>query len=250
MTGRTLARRAIAILAEDGPTSLARRAGRLGRVKLLAALKERRYTRWLYDLLFDSAAYWEGRYATGGDSGIGSSGEYAAYKADVLNEFVAAHDVGGVIEFGCGDGRQIERAEYPEYVGLDVSESAIESCIERFADDETKSFFPYDPLRFQNNGALEAELVLSLEVLFHVIDRAEFEKALDDIFEASRRYVIVFSSNRDDPEPDTVHVRHRRFTDYVAEQFPEFERIDTIENAYEARISDFYIYEKRPDDRD
>ena len=250
MTGRTLAQRAITVLTEEGPVSLVRRAGRLGRVKLLASLKERRYTRWLYDVLFDSSTYWEGRYAAGGDSGIGSSGEYAAYKADVLNEFVRDHDIESVIEFGCGDGDQIALAEYPEYVGLDVSASAIASCIERFADDPTKSFFPYDPLRFHNNGALEADLVLSLEVLFHVVDRAEFEKALDDIFEASRKYVIVFSSNRDDPEPDTVHVRHRRFTDYVAEQFPEFERIDTIENEYDARVSDFYIYEKRSDDRD
>lgn len=250
MTGRTLVRRAITIVTEEGPASLVWRAGRLGRVKLLATLKEHQQTRWLYDLLFDSSTYWEGRYAAGGDSGIGSSGEYAAYKADVLNRFVAEHDVESVIEFGCGNGDQVARAEYPEYVGLDVSKSAIASCIERFADDSTKSFFPYDPLRFDNNGALEADLVLSLEVLFHVVDRAAFEKALDDIFEASRRYVIVFSSNHDDPEPDTVHVRHRRFTDYVAEQFPEFERIDTIENEYEARVSDFYICENHPDDRD
>jgi SAM-dependent methyltransferase len=249
MTGRTsLIRRAVTVLDEEGPASLARRAGRLGRVKFFALLKEYRVTRRLYDAFFDSSTYWEGRYAAGGDSGVGSHGEYAEYKAEILNEFVAEHDIESVIEFGCGDGNQIALAEYPEYVGLEVSKAAIESCSRRFADDDTKSFFLYDPQHFDNNGALEGDLVLSLEVLFHIVDREEFENALDDIFEASRRYVIVFSSNRDDPEPDTVHVKHRNFTEYVAETFPEFELINTIGNDYDARVSDFYIYEKRPAD--
>ena len=249
MSGRTsLIRRAIAVLREEGAVSLAQRARRLGQVKALAFLKEHRFTRWLYDVLFDSAAYWEGRYAFGGDSGVGSTGEYAEYKAEILNEFVTEHGVESVLEFGCGDGNQISLAEYPEYVGLEVSESAIESCSRRFTDDNTMSFFLYDPQHFVNNGALEADLVLSLEVLFHIVDRERFEKALNDIFEASRRYVIVFSSNHDDPNPETVHVRHRNFTEYVEKAFPAFELIDTIENEYEERVSDFYIYEKRPSD--
>ena len=35
-----------------------------------------------------SAGYWEERYAAGGDSGRGSYGKDAAFKADVLNRFV------------------------------------------------------------------------------------------------------------------------------------------------------------------
>lgn len=248
MTLALLVKHAVTVLKEEGPASLARRSRRLGRVKLLALLKSHRPTRRLYDALFDSSAYWEGRYSAGGDSGVGSHGEYAAYKADVLNGFVAENDVESVVEFGCGDGNQIELTEYPEYVGLEVSAAAIESCARRFTDDESKSFLLYDPLHFVNNGALSADLVLSLEVLFHVVDRAEFEKALHDIFGASRRYVIVFSSNHDDPKPDTVHVRHREFTEYVAETFPEFDLIEVIENEYEERVSDFYIYERRPAD--
>lgn len=250
MTAGTLLRRAVTLLREEGPRSLARRADRLGRVKLLAALKERWYTRRLYDTLFDSSAYWEGRYAFGGDSGVGSYGEYAEYKADVLNEFVADHDVESVVEFGCGDGNQVRFAEYPEYVGLEVSEAAIESCSRLFRSDESKSFLLYDPEHFVNNGALTGDLVLSLEVLFHITDREEFEKALRDLFEAAERYVIIFSSNHDDPEPDTVHVKHRQFTDYVAATFPGFDLVEVRENAYDARVSDFYIYEKTANEHD
>lgn len=245
-----LARRAFTIINEEGLASLMRRAGHLGWVKLLALLDAHPSTRQLYRALFDPSSYWEKRYAEGGDSGVGSYGEYAEYKASVVNEFVRTHDVESVIEFGCGDGNQVSLAEYPAYTGLEVSRSALESCERRFADDDTKSFLLYDPHHFDNEGALRADLVLSLEVLFHVVDEATFEKALADIFEASNRYVILFSSNRDDPEPDTVHVRHRPVTEYVAESFPAFELVDARENEYDARVSDFYLYERRPASRE
>ena len=57
--------------------------------------------------------YWEDRYRTGHDSGAGSSGRLAAFKAEFLNGLVADHNVSSVIEFGCGDGRQLALAEYP-----------------------------------------------------------------------------------------------------------------------------------------
>ena len=240
-----LARRALTILSEEGPASLVRRAGRIGWLKLLSFLKAHVATRRLYYALFNSTAYWEKRYADGGDSGAGSYGEYAEYKADVLNEFVRTHDIDSVIEFGCGDGNWVSLAEYPEYIGMDVSESVLESCIQQFADDRTKSFLLYNPFCFHNEGVLQADLVLSIDVLFHIIDDYMFEEALADIFEASTRYVILFSSNHDDPEPDTVHMRHRKVTEYVVEAFPEFELIDTRENKYDTGVSDFYFYEKQ-----
>ena len=51
-----------------------------------------------------SEAYWKRRYEVGGNSGSGSYGQFAEFKADVLNSVVAEHTVGSVIEFGCGYG--------------------------------------------------------------------------------------------------------------------------------------------------
>jgi cyclopropane fatty-acyl-phospholipid synthase-like methyltransferase len=154
--------------------------------------------------------------------------------------------VESVIEFGCGDGEQVALAEYPGYVGLEVSEAAVNACARRFATDETKSFLLYDPPSFHNSGALTADLVVSLEVLFHLVEDEIFEKTMHDMFEASSKYVIVFSSNHTESTPE-LHVRHRRFTEYVAENFPNFDLIQKVENEYEERISDFYVYEKQPE---
>ncbi len=80
----------------------------------------------------------------GGTSGEGSHGDLATGKARFLNAFVKGNDVQAVIELGCGDGNQLPLAAYPQYIGLDVSKTAIELCKIRFACDPGKSFFLYD----------------------------------------------------------------------------------------------------------
>src|SRR6202040_327974 len=69
----------------------------------------------------DSALFWEGNYAQGRTSGNGSYGALAEGKSRFLNELVRERTVRSVIEFGCGDGNQLSLAEYPSYIGLDVS---------------------------------------------------------------------------------------------------------------------------------
>src|SRR5262245_15823168 len=75
-----------------------------------------------------SGRYWEDRYGTEGNSGVGSYGKFAAFKAEVINVFVAARGVQSVIELGCGDGNQLKLAQYPKYTGYDVSETAVRKC--------------------------------------------------------------------------------------------------------------------------
>src|SRR5262245_5749758 len=89
---------------------------------------------------FESDAYWETRYRTGGDSGPGSYGNLALFKARILNDFVAAEGVRSIAEFGCGDGHQLSLARYPTYLGIDVSSAAIEKCKSLFGCDSTKTF--------------------------------------------------------------------------------------------------------------
>lgn len=240
----SLAQRATEIVTTEGPHGLANRAGNFLKMRFFSLLQRNERTRKVYYRLFDSTDYWEQRYADKRDSGPGSRGGHRQFKADFLNTFVEQHDIESVVEFGCGDGTQVALADYPTYTGLEVSESAVETCSKRFADDDTKSFFLYDPHHFQNEGALQADLVLSLEVLFHLVDDETFEKTMHDMFDTSEKYVIIFSSNRNEPTSE-LHIRHRRFTEFVAEEFPDFDLIETVENEYESRHSDFYVYEKQ-----
>src|SRR5690349_8952416 len=79
-----------------------------------------------------SDEYWERRYAQGGNSGPGSYNRLAKFKAEVLNKLVKDNDLESVIEFGCGDGAQLELAQYPHYIGVDVSRSVLSKVRKRF----------------------------------------------------------------------------------------------------------------------
>ena len=196
-----------------------------------------------------SADFWEARYAAGGNSGGGSYGQLAAYKAGVLNELISRHQIASVIEFGSGDGNQLTLANYPTYVGLDVSRTAISICAEKFAADETKSFMWYDPQYFVNHGAITADAALSLDVLLHLVENAVFEQYLRQLFSAATRYVIIFSSDID--ARTAAHVRHRRFTPWVQANVAGWRLTQRIENplarqASTDTLADFYIYEPNP----
>jgi hypothetical protein len=192
-----------------------------------------------------STEYWESRYARGGDSGLGSYGALSFYKAEVLNGFVRDHDVHSVIEFGVGDGNQLALAHYPRYVGLDVSPTAIGMCKARFAGDATKSFFLYSTFHFvDNHDVFLADLALSLDVLFHLIEDAIFEAHLYHLFASAERFVIVYSSNSA-LEDGAAHVRHRNFTEWVEEHIEGWVLSRKIENPIRINTrADFYIYER------
>ena len=72
--------------------------------------------------------YWELRYKLKGNSGSGSYGRLADYKANCINGFVKNNEIKSVIEFGCGDGNQLTLAQYNSYIGLDISNKAIKIC--------------------------------------------------------------------------------------------------------------------------
>lgn len=50
------------------------------------------------DVTLSSQEYWEQRYAMGGHSGSGSTGENAVFKSEFLNDFVSDHAIHDVVE--------------------------------------------------------------------------------------------------------------------------------------------------------
>jgi len=194
-----------------------------------------------------SAQYWDERYLRGGASGEGSRGRFAAFKAEVLNSFVARHAIPSVIEFGCGDGHQLALANYPRYLGFDVSTTAVRLCRERFADDDTKVF-----REVAAYAGEQAELALSLDVIYHLVEDDVFDTYMRTLFDASTRWVIVYASNHDDTDrAEAAHVRHRQFTRWVAAERPGWALRERIPNRYPfsgdfrlGSFSDFFIFER------
>jgi SAM-dependent methyltransferase len=179
----------------------------------------RPWRQWHYP---GDAAYWERRYALGGDSGSGSAGLLARHKADTLNFFVKKNNIATVVELGCGDGQQAQLFDFQNYTGLDIAPSAVARCAEVFAHDDRKRFVLYAPDTF-DAATVQAELTLSLEVIFHLTDSDLYEKYLRHLFATATRWVVIFAPN----QPDTTggifpHVRLRAFLPDVARLAPQW----------------------------
>lgn len=200
---------------------------------------------WLGLTARSSGDYWEKRYRFGMSSGAGSEGALAQMKADVLNGYVREHGIRSVIEFGCGDGLQLALAKYPSYLGLDVSRTAVNLCARRFGSDPTKMFLWYDESHGGNLADfLQADLTLSLDVIYHLLEDEVYRRYLNNLFGTSRRHVVVYSSNRDE-KVLARHVRHRRFLDDVGVAFPEFRLTGHLENPMrEESFADFYFFSR------
>lgn len=175
-----------------------------------------------------SARYWDQRYREGGNSGPGSYAHLAQFKADILNAFVRKHDVTSVIEFGSGDGNQLALARYPNYIGYDVSPQAVAICRTKFAGDATKRFELVDAY-----DGRRADLALSLDVIFHLIEDAVFEDYMRRLFMAADRYIVIYSSNAERSlQPQAPHVKHRKFSDWVDRNAGEWELFEHVPNLF------------------
>lgn len=198
---------------------------------------------------FNSKQYWETRYKAKGNSGAGSYGILADYKAEIINDFILQKSIKSVVEFGCGDGNQLSKFVCQNYVGYDVSETIIDICKEKFKDDLSKNFFLYDEYNSE-----KYDLSLSLDVIFHLVEDNVFEDYMKKLFNSSKKYVIIYSSNGDILPNSAQHLHDRNFTNWVNENELNFVLIDKIINPYKydpfiddgknTSISDFYIYER------
>jgi hypothetical protein len=133
---------------------------------------------------------------------------------------------------------------------VDVSAKAVEMCRSLFADDTSKRFLQLDAVALDSM----ADLSLSLDVIYHLVEDSVFDAYMRRLFESARSFVIVYASNIDQDWP-AKHVRHRQFTRWVEQNKPEWCLQSTLNNAYpydpadpgQSSFADFYVFAPRYD---
>jgi hypothetical protein len=204
------------------------------------------------DTSFNSAKYWDSRYVLNGNSGIGSYGRLAKFKARILNDFVEKRNILNIIEFGCGDGNQYSLANYDNYIGFDVSEKAIQLCSSKFRDSSNAKFYWYNKdVFYKKYGHLKADLCLSLDVIYHLIEDKVYEDHMSKLFASSKKYVIIYSSNY--IEIKSSHVRCRKFTSWIEDNVSDVWSLESIvkndypynvQNTKNTSMADFFFYKR------
>lgn len=189
-----------------------------------------------------SISHWEDRYSRDHSSGPGSRGHLARYKASVINELVRRHRVSSILDLGCGDGVVQNLIRCEKYVGLDVAAVAVDLC--RRAD-PLREFFLYDPRSF-DASLFQADMTISLDVLYHVAEVSLYNLYLDHLFGSSRSLVVLYATDgRVRRSGQAVFRSDKTFMEDVQERFPGFELLEGYpeENPhFEETGSRFYVY--------
>ena len=175
---------------------------------------------------FDSGHYWDDRYKRNQSSGAGSYGAFRDFKAHYLNDFVVRHNVSDVIEFGCGDGEQLSKAEYKSCCGVDVSDTVIRMNQERFTGDKSKLFVALKDYNATQSYE-QFDLSLSLDVIYHLVEDDVFDAYMKNLFAASRKFVVIYSTAYERRHAE--HVRHRNFTTWVLSHAPEWKLVEHVQ---------------------
>jgi len=197
-----------------------------------------------------SSRFWDDHYGRGLGSGTGSVGRLAVFKAATVNSLAHRHACRSVVDLGCGDGTVAGLLDVEGYLGLDASPHAVQRCRTRFAGDDARRFEVIDIL--DTEPVPVADLALSLDVIYHLLEDETFEQYMARLFSAARRIVAVYADDVDDeawPGLRWDEVRHRRFTPWVAAHAPDWRLVERIPNPFpyvegDGRTSwaDFHVF--------
>ena len=179
-----------------------------------------------------SKKYWINRYEMGGNSGRGSFGREAEFKAGIINNFIKEENIKDVIDYGCGNGDQLRLIKCPKYLGYEIAYMALLKCRDFFRNDNTKTF-----KIMEDYVGETAELTLSLDVIYHLIEDEIFEFYMKRLFNSSTRFVIIYSTNMDRQKwIQAPHIRHRKFALWIDKYMSNWKLNKSFAN--------FYIYQK------
>jgi SAM-dependent methyltransferase len=203
--------------------------------------------RTLKRLFFKSSAYWENRYKTGGNSGAGSYNQIAQDKGNFINGFIQEHNIKRLLDYGCGDGNQLGYIKVENYLGVDISKTAVALCREKHKHRPNTAFLVYDPQTFQSEAArFGPELTLSMDVIFHLVEDEVFANYIRELFGSSRRYVVIYSTNFD-RKYESPHQVDRAFTNYISDAIPDWELVKIIDNPHKNKdtFCDYFVYARK-----
>ena len=169
-------------------------------------------------------AFWNERYRTLPwiGSGPGSRGISQQYKASLLRKALLKNDITSVVDVGCGDlcwlrtdRLSVHDLQGIRYVGLDISEAAVDANRRTFPELEFELYdLGRDPL------PMHADLVLCFDVLIHQTSREQFDTCLTHLLDGIPRYALVSYMNP--VRPRKAIMPHLEALDSAVEAESEF----------------------------
>lgn len=153
----------------------------------------------------DNIEYWNQRYLNGGNSGYGSYEDQVQIKLNAI--FKHIKDIKSITDLGCGDFHfsqmVIDHYKCP-YLGIDQSSVVIEK----------NSNFPYT-FKISETIDMPTELVMCIDVLFHITDEDRYQKTLNNLKESYTKYLVISAFDRNAPNPDNPQIVIRKLDETI-----------------------------------
>lgn len=188
---------------------------RLGNARIVDIL-------WRITNFSSSNDYWEKRYSIRHNSGKGSS-EYASeLKSLEIKKIIEKLPINTIVDYGVGDSTFLSHFLFEgTYIGLDISKTIIEKNLLIWRKYPNYQFLTME--QYSKSDFIKRDMNLSLDVILHLVEDEVFYEYMSQLFTTKAQYILIYSTNHDtNPNFINPHVRHRLFTNYVADTFPEY----------------------------
>ena len=129
---------------------------------------------------YNEKTYWEGRYFNSFHSGEGSRGIELEQKLEFIRKYLTPKS--HVLDLGHGDGELGFRLSTSlcRYSGFDISQTAVDLCRVR-ASAENLTHYTFECSDILDVKYQTADVVLCIDVLFHMSSGDKFESAIKHI---------------------------------------------------------------------
>lgn len=143
----------------------------------------------------DNSSFWDERYLTNPElgSGVGSRGDLAVRKRELVEAVWAEYGSGSVLDVGFGDLQVLDLSRFDTYTGVDVSAVAVERARERFPQ---HTFLNADFGGRAEPDVPPADFVLCLDVLIHQFDAKAYRRMVERLVARARRVGLVSAYDR------------------------------------------------------
>lgn len=129
--------------------------------------------------------YWESRYSSGGESGLGSVDENRHWKWSVIEKYLNSYNE--IIDVGCGDITFWKGRNCDNYTGLDISSDIIKkNQIQRPEWDFLVS-------SAEKRLDIKADVVFCLDILFHIMDNQIYKETIVNLCNYSKKWIFIFT---------------------------------------------------------
>lgn len=125
------------------------------------------------------------------NSGLGSRGQLAKFKADFVSKFVKDNNIQTMIDFGCGDLHNSSMIEVPSYLGVDIVEH-------KMPENPKADVFETTVSRFDEFECEEpADMVLCMDVLYHILENEQdyLKAALENMLKSTKKYLVIYAQD-------------------------------------------------------